>query len=223
MLREGVSESDRLNQLHLIQDLFWSFHFLVPHHVAEFLSLIRRGTQLLILRKCGHVILLKDKHPVAVVRECLFHQVMLLRILQQVLTHRLQPLDNLRVNRRQTECPIFRLHLLKPLANHRLGYLFRCSLGFSGSAGFDALGSFAGSGVLLLLAELNYWQLKEFRLIRESMRKLTHVHTHGGIQVLFPDWLILHQIHEILPKFVVVGVESLDTLYDLFFAVVRDY
>ena len=55
------------------------------------------------------------------------------------------------------------------------------------------------------------------------MRKLTHVHTHGGIQVLFPDWLILHQIHEILPKFVVVGVESLDTLYDLFFAVVRDY
>jgi len=48
---------------------------------------------------------------------------MLLRVFEQVLAHRLQPFNNLRVDRRQTQRSFFWLESFKPLTQHGLGRL----------------------------------------------------------------------------------------------------
>lgn len=189
MLSKCVCKSDRLYKLHLVQDFLWLFYFLVPHHISELLRLKWRPLQILILRKALHVIFLQHKHPVAVIRERLFRMRLLLRILQQILTHRLQPLHDRRINRRQTKRTLLWLHLLKPLSDHGLCYLFRR---------FHRPLSLSGGGVLM---EMDYGEFEEFGIVGKSVRKVSHIHTHCSIQLLLLALRLLglHQVYEVFP------------------------
>ncbi len=74
------------------------------------------------------VILLKNEHPITVVREGLIFKRMRLRVLQQILAHALDLVNDLRVNRGQTQHSVLGLELFKPLTDHRLWYLVGLNL-----------------------------------------------------------------------------------------------